>query len=66
MKYDSEKYTKGSLSKSYVRVRSSALYEYILETRSGMFLEPIEYVYEAYDKEHQEGVDSMLEYISHV
>ena len=64
IQYDSENYTNGNLEESYRRVSTSKLYEFILNPDSRLFIEPIDYIFEAYDIEQKQGVDLMIDFIS--
>lgn len=62
-KYDAQKYSKNNLIKAYRNVLSTELYKFIVDPETRMYIEPIEYVYEAYDLEKTEGYDAMLAFI---
>ena len=64
IQYDSENYTNGNLERSCRRVLKSKLYDLIINPDSRLFIEPIDYIFEAYNIEKRQGVDLMMDFIS--
>ena len=50
--------------KAYRRVLESELYDFIINVDSRLYLESIEYIFNAYDLGVEKGEDSMIEFIS--
>lgn len=52
-----------AMDKAYSEFMNMELYKLLMDTDSGMYLEPNEFLYECFDIEKSSGTDSLYEYI---